>query len=111
MKPGDNIGINLLNVLTSGGGKSGGQIKHRYVVDPLGTGPGVVEYYTDKDLAIGTCIDCYGRKIVLTGCDNFTKEYYNVKFGIGMNTSKKAQFYYKCQVGCNCWLLFIPMIL
>ena len=42
-----------------------------------------IEYYYDKDLAIGTVINVWGRKIVLCDCDDFTKDYYHTKYGIG----------------------------
>lgn len=40
-------------------------------------------YIRDRDLVIGSIIEVFGRKITLTDCDPFTKEYYRVKYGIG----------------------------
>lgn len=41
------------------------------------------DYYKQNDLAIGATVNVYGRKVVLTDCDPFTKEYYRVKYGLG----------------------------
>ncbi len=40
------------------------------------------EYYKDDDLKIGVEINVFGRKFTLFDCDDFTKEYYKVKYGI-----------------------------
>ncbi|XP_034832363.1 EF-hand domain-containing family member C2-like [Maniola hyperantus] len=37
--------------------------------------------YSPADLSIGAVINVYGRKVVLTDCDPFTKEYYRVTYG------------------------------
>lgn len=66
----------VLNVL--GPGLQGG----RYIADPLNCGKEEIEYYKDKDFSIGGIINCYGRKIVLTDCDDYTKEFYRVKYGL-----------------------------
>ncbi|KAL0281144.1 UNVERIFIED_CONTAM: hypothetical protein PYX00_002220 [Menopon gallinae] len=73
---GDTDSYPLLNVLSTG------FLSGRYVVDPIGCGAAKITYYQDKDLAIGTCLNVYGRKIVLTDCDPYTKEYYRVKYGM-----------------------------
>ncbi|KOB73422.1 EF-hand domain-containing family member C2, partial [Operophtera brumata] len=39
--------------------------------------------YTPADLTIGAVVNLYGRKVVLTDCDPFTKEYYRATFGFG----------------------------
>ncbi|KAK4880112.1 hypothetical protein RN001_008258 [Aquatica leii] len=66
----------LLNVL-------GNDIKSmRNVVDNLCCGKEYVEYYKEQDLTIGGVLNCYGRKVVLTDCDPFTKEYYRIKYGL-----------------------------
>lgn len=74
--PGDEMDQTLLNVL--GGGLRTG----RYVVDVLGTGRKFCEYYTDKDLRIGAVINIYGRRVVITNCDNYTMQHLRKKFGI-----------------------------
>jgi hypothetical protein len=40
------------------------------------------DFYKDNDLAIGASVNVYGRKFLLCDCDDFTKEYYNAKYGI-----------------------------
>lgn len=40
--------------------------------------------YTPADLSIGAVVNVYGRKVILTDCDPFTKEYYRVTYGFGM---------------------------
>jgi hypothetical protein len=40
------------------------------------------KYYTDQDLVIGQLLNIYGRKILLTDCDEFTKNYFRTKYGI-----------------------------
>ncbi|XP_060516892.1 EF-hand domain-containing family member C2-like isoform X2 [Cylas formicarius] len=73
---GSNSRCTVLNVLGSALGSK------RYILDPLDCGRENTEYYTEKDLTIGGMLNCYGRKIILTDCDSFTKEYYAVKYGI-----------------------------
>lgn len=68
----------ILNVLSTS------FLKGRYLVDALHYGQQPTEYYRDSDLAIGAAINVFGRKIVLTDCDPFTKEYYSKKYGLGM---------------------------
>lgn len=74
--PGFDSPFTVLNVL--GPGLQGG----RYIVDPLDCGREFVDYYSEKDLTIGGVINCFGRKIVITDCDPYTREYYRVKYGI-----------------------------
>ncbi|RZC36583.1 EF-hand domain-containing family member C2 [Asbolus verrucosus] len=74
--PGANCTSTVLNVL--GSGLQGG----RYIKDPLACGLEITEFYHEKDLFIGSVINCYGRKIVLHDCDPFTKQYYGVKYGL-----------------------------
>lgn len=54
----------------------------RFIKDPLACGVDVIDYYTEKDLFIGSVINCYGRKIVLSDCDPYTREYYRSKYGL-----------------------------
>lgn len=74
--PGQNNDFTILNVLGSA------LTSRRYIVDPLNCGQEKIDYYTEKDLSIGAVLNCYNRKIVLTDCDSFTKEYYARKYGI-----------------------------
>lgn len=53
----------------------------RYILDPLDRGL-EEEYYKENDLAISSIINCYGRKIVLTDWDPFTRSYYSLKYGL-----------------------------
>ncbi|XP_031332726.1 EF-hand domain-containing family member C2-like isoform X2 [Photinus pyralis] len=75
-RPGDHCHLTLLNVL-------GNDIKSsRYVVDSLDCGKEHRDYYLEQDLTIGGMINVYGRKVVLTDCDSYTKEYYRAKYGL-----------------------------
>lgn len=47
-------------------------------------------------MAIGACLNVYGRKVVLTDCDAFTKEYYRTKYG--MDTFNKLEQPLDCDV-------------
>ena len=40
------------------------------------------EYYKDSDLKIGTNVNVWGRNFLICDCDELTKEYYRVKYGI-----------------------------
>jgi len=40
------------------------------------------DFYNDCDLSVGSIINIFNRKFVLYDCDEFTKEYYKVKYGI-----------------------------
>ncbi|KAH1014075.1 hypothetical protein HUJ04_002970 [Dendroctonus ponderosae] len=73
---GGNANYTILNVLGSA------LSNRRYIVDPLDCGRENIQYYDERDLSIGGVINCYGRKLVLTDCDAFTKEYYATKYGI-----------------------------
>ncbi|XP_075977828.1 EF-hand domain-containing family member C2-like [Anticarsia gemmatalis] len=45
------------------------------------TGGPKVPSYSPADLSIGAVLNVYGRNVVLTDCDPFTKEYYRVTYG------------------------------
>ncbi|GAB1869468.1 EF-hand domain-containing family member C2 [Camponotus japonicus] len=53
-----------------------------YMVDSLDTGKISADYYKDNELCIGAQINVFGRKIVITDMDVFTKEYYRTKYGL-----------------------------
>ncbi|XP_011881630.1 PREDICTED: EF-hand domain-containing family member C2-like isoform X3 [Vollenhovia emeryi] len=53
-----------------------------YMVDSLGTGDISTDYYKDNELGIGAEINVFGRRIVVTDMDAFTKEYYRTKYGL-----------------------------
>ncbi|XP_038125122.1 EF-hand domain-containing family member C2 isoform X2 [Cyprinodon tularosa] len=40
------------------------------------------EFYRDSDLTIGAEVNIWGRRVVITDCDEFTKDYYRSKYGI-----------------------------
>lgn len=75
-KPGDKPTRTVLNVI--GNFFDGG----RYILDNLKTGAMNVSYYKDSDLMLGRVVNVFGRKILLTDCDEFTKEFYRNKYGI-----------------------------
>lgn len=70
--PGADASYTILNVLGQG----------RFVTDSLDCGREDTEIYKECDLTIGGVINCFGRKIVITDCDPFTKQYYGVKYGL-----------------------------
>lgn len=47
------------------------------------TGAVATDYYQDSDLTVGGVVNLWGRKLLLCDCDQFTKEYYSSKYGIG----------------------------
>uniref|UniRef100_A0A8C2B8G9 EF-hand domain (C-terminal) containing 2 n=1 Tax=Cyprinus carpio TaxID=7962 RepID=A0A8C2B8G9_CYPCA len=55
----------------------------RYILDSLKTGAVEEEFHKDRDLTIGGVINVWGRRVIICDCDNFTKEYYRSKYGIG----------------------------
>jgi len=75
-QPGEITGRTVLNVFGPMG--HGG----RWILDSLKTGAVHTDYYHDSDLTIGSVINIWGRKFIICGCDEFTKEYYKSKYGI-----------------------------
>nr|XP_046261036.1 EF-hand domain-containing family member C2 isoform X2 [Scatophagus argus] len=66
----------VLNVLAS---SSKG---NRYILDSLKTGAVHEEFYKDCDLTVGGVVNVWGRRVIITDCDDFTKDYYRSKYGI-----------------------------
>ncbi|XP_022907177.1 EF-hand domain-containing family member C2-like [Onthophagus taurus] len=73
--PGVDSNFTVLNVLGPGLGG-------RFITDALNCGKEVVHYYKENELTIGGIINCYGRRILLTDCDPYTKAYYRKKYGV-----------------------------
>lgn len=47
------------------------------------TGGPPIQSYSPADLSIGAILNVFGRNVVLTDCDPYTKEYYRVTYGFG----------------------------
>jgi len=62
----------------------------RYILDSLKTGAIYSEYYTDADLQVGSHINVYGRTILVTDADEFTKDFYKSKYGCDKFNIKAA---------------------
>lgn len=75
-KPGDKPTRTVLNVI--GHFFDGG----RYILDNLKTGSISVNYFTDQDLMVGRMVNVFGRNMILTDADDFTKNFYRNKYGI-----------------------------
>ncbi|GAB6020551.1 EF-hand domain-containing member C2 [Chamberlinius hualienensis] len=43
-----------------------------------------VEYYTDQDLIIGSKINIWGRILLIFDCDELTKHFFNIKYGLDL---------------------------
>ncbi|XP_031628487.1 EF-hand domain-containing family member C2 [Contarinia nasturtii] len=54
----------------------------RCITDKLDIGKPNIDFYTDADLKIGEKINVFGRSVILTDCDKFTRDYYQQKYGI-----------------------------
>lgn len=76
LRPGEHTARTLLNVFGDGG------IGSRYILDSLKTGAVYDDFYTDADMTIGSTINVYGRQIVLTNCDGFSRDYYKRTYGV-----------------------------
>ncbi|XP_047457110.1 EF-hand domain-containing family member C2 [Mugil cephalus] len=75
-QPGQITDRTVLNVFFS---KSQGE---RYILDNLKTGVVNDEFYKDSDLTVGGEVNVWGRRVIITDCDDFTKNYYRSKYGI-----------------------------
>ncbi|XP_033979572.1 LOW QUALITY PROTEIN: EF-hand domain-containing family member C2 [Trematomus bernacchii] len=75
-QPGQMTDRTVLNVFDSNNqGK-------RYLLDSLKTGAVQDDYYVDSDLRVGGEVNVWGRRVIITDCDDFTKEHYRSKYGI-----------------------------
>ncbi|XP_001603780.2 EF-hand domain-containing family member C2 [Nasonia vitripennis] len=68
--------LTILNVL----GES--TTRSYYIADNSYCKKSSADYYKECDLTIGAQINIFGRKVVITDLDNFTKEYYRNKYGL-----------------------------
>ena len=79
------------------------------------TGAVETEHYHDGDLTIGAVLNIWGRKLLLCDCDEFTKEYYRTKYGIGEAAthikSLKQYWYYTIPEAMHASLTLPPMAL
>ena len=41
-----------------------------------------MNYFTDEDLMVGRMVNVFGRKMLITDCDEFIKNFYRNKYGI-----------------------------
>ena len=48
----------------------------------LKTGANDPEFYYENELQIGATLNIFGRAVLLCDCDDFTKTYYNTKYGV-----------------------------
>ena len=70
----------LLNVVTTPG--TGRRKKHHMLADNRDLSSRLVQYYDAADLKLGMEIVICGKKILLHDCDQFTRDYYKVKYGM-----------------------------
>ncbi|XP_028991577.1 EF-hand domain-containing family member C2 [Betta splendens] len=75
-QPGEITDRTVLNVFAS---PSKGKC---FILDSLKTGAVHEDFYKDDDLTVGGEVNVWGRRVILTDCDDFTKEYYRSKYGI-----------------------------
>ena len=68
----------ILNVVTTPG--SGRRKKNHLISDNRDLSARVVQYYDASDLKVGASLNICGKEILLHDCDNFTREYYKVKY-------------------------------
>eukprot|EP00047_Mylnosiga_fluctuans_P003412 m.228993 g.228993 ORF g.228993 m.228993 type:complete len:742 (-) comp11834_c0_seq1:88-2313(-) len=73
--PGQTTPRTVLNVF-------GPSLSGRHILDNLRTGALNDSFYTDADLSIGAVMEVYGRRVLLCDCDQFTKEFYGLKYNV-----------------------------
>lgn len=54
----------------------------RHILDSLQTGALKTQFYHEEMLQIGVTVNVFGRPVVLCDCDDFTKSYYQTKYGV-----------------------------
>lgn len=64
--------LTILNIMK----KDHPKAKNYYVFDPIGRMETDSNYYSEIDLFIGAHLNIFGREIVITNLDEFTKQYY-----------------------------------
>ncbi|XP_067460234.1 EF-hand domain-containing family member C2 [Thunnus thynnus] len=75
-QPGALADRTVLNVFASTS-----QGKH-YILDSLKTGAVHEEFYKACDLMVGGEVNVWGRRVIISDCDDFTKDYYRSNYGI-----------------------------
>ncbi|KAJ8383515.1 hypothetical protein AAFF_G00219650 [Aldrovandia affinis] len=76
LQPGEDTTRTVLNVFGPMGHRG------RYLLDNLRTGTPSEDYYKDCDLVLGSVINVWGRNVLLCDWDDFTKDFYQSKYGI-----------------------------
>lgn len=61
------------------------------------------DFYKDCDLTVGGEVNVWGRRVIITDCDDFTKDYYRSKYGIGNPSSCIFLFFFLFQYGYKCF--------
>ncbi|KAI8803501.1 hypothetical protein BJ742DRAFT_863526 [Cladochytrium replicatum] len=68
------------------------------------------EFYTDRDLMIGSVLHLYGRPFVICDCDEFTKEYYRETYGLENFDPVRIEDYDVAEANCAQELMaFFPI--
>ena len=68
----------ILNVVTVPG--TGRRKKSHLIPDNMDMASRIIAYYDASDLTVGAKINICGKEIFLYDCDDFTREYYKVKY-------------------------------
>lgn len=77
--PGTFTNRTVLNVISSGGGNSNAS---RHILDSLRLGAPDTGNYTAEDFVLGGTVQLFGRPLLLCDCDEFTKKFYETKYGV-----------------------------
>ncbi|XP_043227420.1 EF-hand domain-containing family member C2-like [Amphibalanus amphitrite] len=76
-RPGVECPRTVLNTFGDIYGKGMGR---HFIFDNLNNNYHPSDFYHDSDLCIGAHVNVWGREVVLTDCDPFTREYYKLKY-------------------------------